>query len=67
MKNEQSLGIKLALAVETLLLLVKHCENAALLPPPLTKVHIPMFTLLKKQNILANKKNKKEVDNEESL
>jgi hypothetical protein len=67
MKNEQNLGIKHALGVETLLRLVKHCENAVLLRPPLTKVRILMFTLLTKQSILANKKIKKEVDNEESL
>jgi hypothetical protein len=66
-KNEQILGIKHALGVVMLLQFVKLCENAVQLPPPLIRVHIPMSTLLIKQKVLANKKNKKEVDNEESL
>jgi len=66
-KNEQSLGIKHALAVVTLRRPVKLCENAVLLPPLLIKVLIPMFILLTKQKVLVSKKIKKEVDNEKSL
>jgi hypothetical protein len=66
-KNEHNSGIKRALAVVMLLQIVKPYENAVLLLQHLTRVHIPMFTLPIKQNTLANKKNKKEVDNEESL
>jgi hypothetical protein len=53
------LGIKRAYRVVMWLQLVKHCENAAQLPRPLIKVRIPMFILLNKQKVLANKKNKK--------
>jgi hypothetical protein len=66
-KNEQILGIKHALVAVMLQQLVKLCENVVQLPLPLIRVHIPMSILLIKQKVLANKKNKKEVDNEESL